>query len=90
MQLARISYRGAAKTDTFLAVVLGTHGGKISCLKSEFLSGQDIVLLGGTRDQLKKLELFDKINWCRKNLSGYNKAFRTLSEEKAKIEETYG
>lgn len=89
MELARIKYSGATRTDTFLAVVLGSVDGKMLVLKSQMLSHGDIVTIRKSKDALKGADVVTVVNWCKKNIPSYKHAFRSLSSERSEIIEKY-
>ena len=89
ISLIRYKNKKTGKKYRFLAFVIGDSEDKIYCLKSSYLNDLDVLLLKNNIDNLKKLSPEKVIEWCKKHIAGYKKAYRGISKKNCLVEKRY-
>jgi len=89
MQLLGIQYRRDNTIKNMVVLLLVDHPDRMSCLRSDKLSQNEIELLKQLSSEIDNMEIRDRIAWFKENISSYPKAYRELKKEYAVVKDSF-
>lgn len=88
MNLSWLQYQKGPKSDYYLMLMILEGEDRYVGLMSDAISDHDIALIRKNLKVLDESSNTDKIEWLKKNISSYGKAYREFLKSHARIDQT--